>query len=216
MISENIEHIIWDWNGTLFNDVELCRSVINNILVRQNLPELTLDRYRDVFTFPVRDYYERAGIDFNVASFEELGKNFMDEYEQRKYESDLFPGTKDVLEKLKRSGINQSILSAYQQKTLDGIIKHYNIDSYFENVKGLDNIYAGGKVDLGMELIAQLKSDKDKIVLIGDTVHDKEVADAMGINSIIISAGHQAKDKLVNLGVPVLSDISELLHIPID
>ena len=80
----NYKHIIWDWNGTLLNDVDFCRRIINRILVENDLPELSLNRYREIFTFPVEDYYKTAGLDFSKTSFEVLGKDFMVEYEAKK------------------------------------------------------------------------------------------------------------------------------------
>ncbi|HSD64152.1 MAG TPA: HAD family hydrolase, partial [Ignavibacteriaceae bacterium] len=78
------KHIIWDWNGTLFNDVGLCLEIINGVLTRRNLNALSLKAYRKIFTFPVQDYYEKAGLDFSKYPFEVLGREWMDEYEIRK------------------------------------------------------------------------------------------------------------------------------------
>ena len=71
----DFEHIIWDWNGTLLDDVDYCRSIINTILIKNNLPQLSFDRYREVFTFPVQDYYKEAGFDFNKVSFEIINES---------------------------------------------------------------------------------------------------------------------------------------------
>ncbi|NNG28138.1 MAG: HAD family hydrolase, partial [Ignavibacteriaceae bacterium] len=78
------DHIIWDWNGTLLNDVELCAFIMNNLLRKESLPEISLKKYREIFTFPVEEYYKLAGHNFNNNSFEVLGREFMIEYEQNK------------------------------------------------------------------------------------------------------------------------------------
>lgn len=49
---KNIKHIIWDWNGTLFDDVDICVDNINWLLKKYNLPEITKEKYREIFTFP--------------------------------------------------------------------------------------------------------------------------------------------------------------------
>lgn len=211
MLFNNIKHIIWDWNGTLFNDVVLCKDIMNNILKRFDLPLLTLESYRDVFTFPVEDYYKKAGLDFNKVSFEVLGKDFIDEYENRKFECSLFPGVVQGLDSLSHSGISHSVLSAYHHKTLVQIIEHYKIKSYFENVNGLDNIYAGGKFEIGKELISRLHFKREEIVLIGDTIHDKDVADELGISSIIVADGHQDIKRLQKLNTKVFDKFSSLM-----
>jgi phosphoglycolate phosphatase len=64
------DSIIWDWNGTLLNDVEVAINSINRLLYDRNLVPLTLERYLDVFTFPVQDYYEVIGFDLINEPFE--------------------------------------------------------------------------------------------------------------------------------------------------
>ena len=82
---EKYKHIIWDWNGTIFNDAGLSLELTNGLLSKRKLPVLTLEEYRNVFTFPVKDYYSLAGFDFTKESFEKVGREWMDEYEKRKW-----------------------------------------------------------------------------------------------------------------------------------
>ena len=150
------KHVIWDWNGTLLNDTELCIDIINGLLKSRNIKTLTADDYRLIFTFPVKEYYKKAGLDFEQHSFEILGKQWMDVYEYRKDECSLFEGTHEVLKNLASLGINQSVLSAYSHDTLVKIIDYYNLNSYFTYISGLDNIYASSKLDIGKELISKI------------------------------------------------------------
>lgn len=205
------KYLIWDWNGTLFNDVELGVSIINNIIKNNGLQPLTYDRYRDIFTFPVSDYYKEAGFDFSKTSFEILGKQFMDGYESRKYEYDLYEGARDVLSFVQKNGSKQSVLSAYKHDTLLEILTHYNIIEYFDKVQGLDNIYAGSKEHLGIELRKHIPFKKDEVLFIGDTLHDADVAKAMEVECVLISKGHQSPEKLNLNGNVILSDIRELI-----
>lgn len=208
MIS-NYKHIIWDWNGTLLNDVDFCRRIINRILRENRLPELSISKYRDIFTFPVQDYYEAAGLDFSKVSFELLGKDFMEEYERNKLTCHLYEHSKFVLSEIHKRGLKQSVLSAYKQDTLTEILKSYNLFDYFDFIIGSDNIYAGGKIHLGLKLIEKLNVGKNEILFVGDTLHDYEVAKAMGVNSLLIAEGHQAKEKLSVNGAIVLNNMKE-------
>lgn len=204
-------HVIWDWNGTLFNDTSLCLNIINGILTKNNLKRLSLEDYRLIFTFPVKDYYAKAGLDFSKYSFEVLGKEWMDEYEMRKSECHLFEGVKEVLKHLAIEKIGQSILSAYSHHTLVTIVKYYGLSEFFKHISGLDHIYATSKLDIGKDLIKKINIPAEEIVLIGDTMHDYEVAKELGIKSILIANGHQSKTRLLECGVPVLNDIRELV-----
>ena len=206
----NYKHVIWDWNGTLLNDVDFCCRIINRILVENNLPVLSLKKYREIFTFPVQNYYQAAGLDFSKISFEVLGKDFIDEYEEKKLSCSLFENAVDVLSSIHKKGIGQSVLSAYLHDNLVSILDHYNLTKYFDNVIGLDNIYAGSKTHLGLSLVEQLNLPKEQILFIGDTLHDAEVAEAMGVQSILIANGHQVKEKLMGNNRFILNDLLSL------
>lgn len=207
---KNYKHVIWDWNGTLLNDVDFCRRIINRILIENKLPDLSLKKYRDIFTFPVQNYYQTAGLDFTKTSFEILGKDFIDEYESKKLTCSLFENSEIVLSSIHNKGIGQSVLSAYLHDNLVNILDNYNLTKYFDNIIGLDNIYAGSKTHLGLSLVEQLNLPKEQILFIGDTLHDAEVAEAMGVNSILIASGHQVKEKLIGNGRLILDDLSSL------
>lgn len=202
-------HVIWDWNGTLFDDVHLCVDIINGLLERRNLKKLSLEEYHDVFTFPVKEYYSKL-FDFNKESFEVLGKEWMDIYEERKDSCTLADGAYQLVSDLYQSGIKQYVLSAYSLHTLKKLLDEYGLTQYLESIKGLDNIYAHSKMELGLELIKEIGDDTDKIVMIGDTLHDAEVAHNMGIEAILIAGGHQSEEKLRSNGNLVVGSFNEL------
>lgn len=208
---DKYKHIIWDWNGTILNDVDLCVELINQLLAKNGNETLSIEKYRDVFTIPVKNYYAAIGFDFEKESFEIVGKRWMDEYERRKYECTLFEGIVSVLDKIQSMGIGQSILSAYSQHTLDELVMHYGLTRYFTHIIGLDNIYAAGKVHLGLALMEKLGHGKGETLLIGDTEHDYEVAMEIGADCILVSNGHMSKERLSELGCPVINDIDEFI-----
>lgn len=208
---QNFEHIIWDWNGTLLNDTELSLNIINELLKSKNLNTLSLADYRRIFDFPVEKYYETAGFNFNDYSFEVVGKLWMDEYEKRKGDATLFEETKNVLNFISSLGIDQSILSAYSLHTLIEMVNNHGLTKYFKYITGLDHIYATSKLEIGKDLIKKINIPLQKIVLIGDTLHDHDVAGELGIKCILIANGHQSKERLLLSGDPVLNNISDLI-----
>lgn len=205
------KHIIWDWNGTILNDVDLCVELINELLRERNIKTISKEDYKSIFTIPVKNYYAAIGFDFEKESFEIVGKKWIDEYERRKFECNTYPGVVEVMDKIKSLGIGQSILSAYSQHTLDEMTAHFGLTKYFSHIVGLDNVYAAGKLHLGQQLIKKLGNGKGETLMIGDTEHDYEVANEMGADCILLSGGHYDRKRLEKLGVPVLDSISELL-----
>jgi phosphoglycolate phosphatase len=169
---------------------------MNNLLKRRNMKPITIDEYRNVFTFPVKKYYKKLGHDVSEKKWKIISHEFINEYESRKSECSLYPFSIEVLNKIKQLNINQSILSAYSQHTLEEIVEQFNIHEYFIRVVGLDNIYAGGKIENGKKWMSELNHSKGEVLLIGDTLHDLEVAKEISADCILLSCGHQSEDIL--------------------
>ena len=87
------KHIIWDWNGTLLDDLQACVDSINVLLKVRKLPAITREQYLDVFDFPVRDYYLKLGFDFTKDDWNEVAKDYHKEYAVTSIKSPLRDGT---------------------------------------------------------------------------------------------------------------------------
>ncbi len=190
------KHIIWDWNGTLFDDAWLCIDVMNGLLARRDLPALSAGVYEMLFDFPVSDYYRKLGFDFSVDSFERLSDEFIGEYYRRFHECHLREGTREVLEQGRALGFTQSILSAMQQEPLQELVHHCGLGEYFVDIVGLSDHHAAGKVEVAKAWIARQSFQPEQIIFVGDTTHDYEVAQALGVGCIFIHSGHHSRARL--------------------
>jgi len=203
--------IIWDWNGTLLNDIECCVLTINELLERRNLPTLSVDEYREVFSFPVKNYYQKIGFDFKIEPFEIPALEFINRFNEQVHECSLHEDALRVLRYFQSVGISQFMLSAMKQDVLDDCLKSQQINHFFEHVSGLDNHYADSKLENGRRLISDLNLKVAELVLIGDTVHDFEVATELGCHCILIANGHQSREILQTTGTLVIDRLRNLL-----
>lgn len=208
---DRISGIIWDWNGTLLNDMQLCVRTMNELLEKRHLPLLTIDDYREVFSFPVRNYYEKIGFDFSREPFEIPAMEFITRYNEQMGGCSLHLDTLNVLRYFNSVGIKQFVLSAMRQEELESNLKLHGIRKYFEHVSGLNDHYAASKIDNGLRLITELNLNPDELVLIGDTIHDFEVANELGCRCVLIANGHQSREILESAGVLVLDHIGDLI-----
>jgi phosphoglycolate phosphatase len=202
------KHIIWDWNGTLLDDAWLCVEIMNGMLARRRLPPLTMETYEQIFDFPVMDYYRKVGFDFAIDPFERLSDEFMGVYDRRVRECPLRHGAREILRAGHQRGVTQSILSAMKQETLVALIDHFDLRGYFTDLTGLDNHHAAGKLALAQTWIAAHDQRRADIVLVGDTVHDFEVAQALGVACMLIPGGHHSRARLAACGVPILAALA--------
>ena len=204
-----IKHIIWDWNGTLLNDNWLSIKAINILLEKYDLPAINIEKYLEIFTFPVIEYYKKLGFDFNQTPFSIIGTEFIKEYTDRMFEADLQKGAREILNYFHEIGISQSLLSAAKQQMLDDLMKFHNLKKYFLKVSGLTDHYANSKINAGKSWIKELKYDNKEVLLIGDTLHDVEVADEIGTECVLIARGHNTYDRLVSSGKNVFHNLHE-------
>jgi phosphoglycolate phosphatase len=204
-----IKHIIWDWNGTLLDDNWLSLKAINILLEKYNLSAIEKEKYLEIFTFPVIDYYRKLGFDFDKIPFSVIGTEFIKEYNDRMYDAKMQDGALDILNYFHEAGISQSLLSAAKQKMLDDMMMFHNLEKYFIKVLGLTDHYANSKVDAGKSWINELEYDTKEILLIGDTIHDVEVADEIGTECVLIAQGHTGYDRLKSSGKDVFYNLFE-------
>ena len=205
----NYRYILWDWNGTLFNDVSLCHEIANEILGQQGIPAQTLEQYRHDFEFPVVHYYQKMGWDFSVMPNEALSEHFIRTYESRRHSCGLHEGAVKILEKIKESYV-LTILSAYQHDTLQEVLHHHGIHELFETCQGNRDIYAPGKIEVAHNLLNLLPVEGGDCLMIGDTIHDCEVAEQLGADCLLVAHGHQSERRLQSAGQPIVHSLQEV------
>ena len=203
--------VIWDWNGTLLDDLQLCLGLLNELLEDSGCPNrYDLEGYREIFGFPVVDYYRRAGLDLEKRSFEEMAADYVARYDPASFSCSLCPGAADALAALKSAGVRQVILSASELTLLKAQTEHLGVAGYFDELLGQTDYYAHGKLAVGKAWMARQDFDPAQAVLVGDTLHDAEVAAGLGTKCVLCAAGHQSRARLLTAGVPVIGTLEEL------
>lgn len=190
------KNIVWDWNGTLLNDAEIGHATLCRMLEKRDLKSITLQEYKDWFGFPIKDFYEAIGFDFNRDDWHEVSMDFVNIYNSLAGGVALNEGVREVLESLRISGVKQYILSALQEDELRQMVVDFGIEECFEQVCGLDNIYANSKVKRGEEMLRLYPIIPEDTLMIGDTLHDAEVADSLGFDCVLFGGGHNSEQRL--------------------
>jgi len=203
------EDIIFDWNGTLLNDVDVMLKAEQEQFKNYGINPLNAKERAKIFSHPIENYYKNVGFDLSKTSFKQLSIEFMEIYEKLSFKNaQLFEGTIELLDILKNKNKNLYILSAASEKHLQAIVDVKGISSYFKAIYGLHDHEAKTKIPRALELkddFSELKNSTS-LLMVGDTDHDYEVAQAIGADSIIIAQGHQAHDKLKKLNTIVLKN----------
>ncbi|MFV0400497.1 MAG: HAD family hydrolase [Oscillospiraceae bacterium] len=202
-------HLIWDWNGTLLNDLGWCVRVVNGLLERRKLPLLGgAEDYHRVFCFPIIEFYRNVGFDLEGEGFAPIAEEYIREYHAGDDLCPLQPGAAELLELAEQKGIAQVILSASEQSNLERQVDRYGIRRHFSRLLGISDIYAKSKQAVGMRYMEEERPER--ALLVGDTLHDWEVAKALGADCVLVSTGHNSREMLLTAGVPVLDGLEQL------
>ena len=207
MGSARPRYVLWDWNGTLLDDTQAALDTLNVLLRRRGAPEITMAFYRDHFAFPVRPFYAAIGMAPDEEDWDALAREYHDTYAMQPKR--LNPQAIAALEAVRAAGVRQSILSALRQDLLDEITGRLGVADYMDCVYGVDNLDGASKLDRALELLSRL--DGVDPVVIGDALHDKEVADALGVDCVLCGQGSHAAWRLAEVaptGATLLEAVS--------
>lgn len=203
-----VRQILWDWNGTLLDDLRYAIDVRNRSFPSFGLPAIAgVEEYHRQFTFPVRIYYERAGV--TDETFDAVAHAWMTEYVRGFSTVPLHPDAVETLDRFARASLRQVVLSATRRDMLVEQLRPFGLLPYFSDVLGLSDIYAGSKEAIGRAYLQGCGIPADATVLVGDTLHDAEVARAMGARCVLVCRGHQSHETLLTSGFPVLGSLRE-------
>ncbi len=205
--------LVWDWNGTLLDDLKQSMHALNEVCKACNKEAITdVDLYRRYFQFPVKEYYRKVGFDFEVTPFEYLAKIYMDDYQPKSISAPLHQDALLCLNTIKQLGYDQYLLSASDLTYLQKQLSYHCLQPYFKKIYGLDNIHAKSKVALAHQFVKEQQVDVKDVYFIGDSVHDFEVASSVGCHCILIANGHEHIDKLKACGCEVYDDLKQFFN----
>ena len=201
--------VVWDFNGTLLDDLGIGIGAINALLARRGMPIIrSRDAYHEVFCFPIEEYYRRLGFDFSREPYEVLAVEWVKEYRARERTAPLREGALRLLSLFRERGLRQAILSATEETMLREQLSELGILPYFEAVIGRGDIYASDKVALAAANAGRFADGR--VLVIGDTVHDLEMARALSADAVLLEGGHSSDGALAALGCEVASDLLAL------
>ena len=204
-------HVIWDFNGTIMNDVDIAVAGVNDMLEKRHMPLTNRADYLNMIESPIIEYYKKL-FDLTVVSFDDIQVEFLESYNRRLGEAGLLPGVADALAYFAGHGLRQCVISSFEQSRLRRMVEDLSIRHYFDSVSGADNTRAEGKVDRGLDWLRSSGADPQKVLVIGDLDHDFEMARTLGADCILIAAGHQHRRELEKCGCTVLDSALQLME----
>ena len=201
--------IIWDWNGTLCDDIGVSLECVNRQLGRKGMAPISLEQYYSYVDTPITKFYEHL-FDPGSIPYSEISKEFAEDYLDQADELKLNDGAKDLLDAFREAGSAQIIASASDFQSVLRDVKRLGVGDYFKDIITVKDSVAGSKESIISEYISRFGCAPDEVLLIGDTLHDASNAVKLGLDYVITCQGHQSAKEFGPAGIKYVGSLTEL------
>ncbi|NLU77169.1 HAD family hydrolase [Micromonospora sp. HNM0581] len=200
-------HLVWDWNGTLLNDLSLVVACTNAVFASEGGPSVSSDEHRVRFRRPIADYYaEVLGRAVGDDAFGRLDRIFHDAYRSGLTSCEL---AHDAVDAMTAWSGSQSLLSMWFHDELVPAVATYGLAGRFARVDGLRAQVGGDrKAESLVRHLDALGVDGRSVVLIGDSLDDADAARSVGAHAVLYTGGFTDRSRLVASGHPVADTLT--------
>lgn len=203
-------HIIWDWNGTLLNDIGASLASVNDMLSMRGMPHINNDYYKECIGVPIIKFYEKV-FDLEKEDYSSIIKQYNEGYLRHLAECDLTDGARLALDFFKNNGLKQVIVSSSNNAQLCQNAEKYGVIGYFDVLLGSQDFYAGSKIERAADYLQKSGAKKGEVLVVGDLEHDAEMAAELGADCVLLTSGHEHPERLKNAKVPLIDNLFELI-----
>jgi phosphoglycolate phosphatase-like HAD superfamily hydrolase len=196
------KHLVWDWNGTLLDDLHLVVSSTNTAFTSVGARNVDADEHRRTFRRPVAEFYaEMLGRAVDADEFGRLDRIFHDAYRLGLTDISL---AADAMAAIKSWPGSQSLLSMWFHSELVPAVETYGLAGLFARIDGV-RTEVGGDLKAGhlARHLTELGIDGTQVVMIGDSLDDAYAAESVGGSAVLYTGGFTDPDRLRGSGYPV-------------
>ncbi len=214
-----MQHIVWDWNGTLLDDLSVVVAAVNDTLATVGRGPITIEEYGAHYTRPVLRFYERLlGRPVGEPEWLTFDRAFHESYRRRVVAAMLADDAMDALRLAQQTGISQSLLSMYWHDELVPQVDRFRLGKFLIRVDGLRGTPGDRKQEYLEQHIEAVIGDLSRqidpaeILVVGDALDDADAASALGFNCVLYNSGSHPTEQLNTAGVPVVDSLLDALR----
>jgi phosphoglycolate phosphatase-like HAD superfamily hydrolase len=213
-----MRHVVWDWNGTLFDDQHLVLDGLNAVLDHAGVPRIDLATYQRYYTRPVQRFYERVlGRTLAPDEWADLDARYHDGYAAALRQAGLAADADRALDHVEHHGGSQSLLSMWRHRDLIALTAELGVAHRFTRIDGLVGPGGGHKAPHLVTHLARVvhraEAPASQVVLIGDALDDAAAAHHVGVDCVLYDGGSHPRQELERAGVPVASTLLEAVEL---
>jgi phosphoglycolate phosphatase-like HAD superfamily hydrolase len=207
---DGVRHLVWDWNGTLFDDHVAVVAAINDALALVRLGPIDSDFFRRHYTRTVERFYEQvAGRPIEPGEWRTLDERYHLSYGASVERLELMPDALAALAAAEAAGLSQSLLSMWRHDDLVALVERLGIGRFFVRVDGLRVPGGGAKTEHLVAHLDAIEVEAPATALVGDSLDDLAAARAVGARCVLYDGGTHHRHALETTGVPVVDTLTD-------
>jgi phosphoglycolate phosphatase-like HAD superfamily hydrolase len=208
--------VVWDWNGTLFDDLHIVLEAVNEGIAPFGVGPITLDDYRQHYTRPVKLFYDRLlGRPVTEEEWTQLDSTFHDGYLRMLDRARPDADAVAALDLVRSSGERQSLLSMFPHAELVPLVDRMGLTGFFDRVDGLQGVRGDPKAVYLESHLRALTAGEDlrEVLVVGDTPDDAIAAAHVGARCVLYHNGSHHREELEACGVPVVESLVDAVSL---
>jgi len=213
-----MRHIVWDWNGTLFDDLEIVVASVNVSLRSIGAPPIDVETYRAVYQRPLNRFYQNLlGRPISPEEMRSIDDDFHAAYHALLDQARLTVDARRAVELVAERGHTQSVLSMWWHDRLVPAVRFFGLEDFMLAVDGhrggpgeSKERHLAGHVGQLTRLFGVLP---EAMVVVGDVTDDADAARGAGVGCVLYDGGSQPKAVLAARGVPVAATLVEAVEL---
>lgn len=203
-------HIIWDWNGTLLNDIGASLASVNDMLAMRGKPPIDIDFYRKCIGVPIVKFYEKV-FELEKEDYSTIIKQYNEGYLHHLAACGLTDGAIEAIGYFSKIGVKQAVVSSSNNEQLCNNMKKYGVYDCFDAVLGAMDYFAGSKIERAVDYLKKSGAKKGHVLVVGDLEHDAEMAAELGADCVLLTSGHENRERLKSANARIIDNLHQLI-----
>ena len=190
------EVIVWDWDGTIIDSTPTIVFCIQQACRDLGFPEPDDSLASSVIGLGIQDSLRRAVPWIEPAHFPKMVDRFRHHYLARDHDLHLFDGIRELLEELRAAGFRLGVATGKSRVGLDRSLAHHGLGHVFEETRTADESFSKPHPGMLLELSDVLQVPVRRMLMVGDTTHDLQMAINAGVDGVAVTYGAHPLDTL--------------------
>ena len=190
------ELIIFDWDGTLSDSVGLITDLMIQSFVLHDVTPPSRMEVADILGIKLSEAFKILLKEKDQNASELILNSYIDLYNQSSNKVKLFDGVELGIKELHRYGYKIAIATGGGRNYLDSCLAQTSIKDFINVTKTSDDCFSKPHPQMCNEILNELIIEPEKSIVIGDSIHDLQMAKNAGISSLAVTYGAHKQDSL--------------------